>query len=122
MNKRFMRALHKIAFELLCFQKGAPLVLEPGYDPLRRYILLGRGNREMVLTRSAEVGGWEQPHFGLQHEPAWPGWLGIIRLASTFYIDLTPDNVFFANAAAANLMTNNLLRWSDQDGGRAVEE
>lgn len=121
MNKRFIRALHKIAFELLCFQKGAELVLDPVYDPIRRYILLGRGNREMVLTQSAEVGGWDGPHFGLQYDPSWPGWLAIIRLASTFYIDLSPENVFFAKAAQADLMANNLLKWSDKDGGQAVE-
>ena len=121
MNKRFMRALHKIAFELLCFQKSAELVLDPAYDPLRRYILLGRGNREMVLTQSAEAGGWERPHFGLRHDPAWPGWLGILRLGSTVFIDLTPENVFFAKAQQAELMANNLIKWSDKDRGSAVE-
>jgi len=120
MDKRFMRALHKIAFELLCFQKGPELVLDSAYDPLRRYILRGQGNREMVLTRSAEAGGWERPHFGLQHVPSWPGWLAIIRLASTFYIDLTPANVFFAKARQSELMANNMIKWSDRNGGRAV--
>jgi len=117
MDKRFMRALHKAAFELLCFQKGAELVLDTAYDPIRRYILRGQGNRQMVLTRSAEAGGWERPHFGLQHVP---GWLGIIRLASTFYIDLSPGNVFFAKASQSELMANNMIKWSDRNGGMAV--
>lgn len=121
MNKKFVRALHKIAFELLCFQKGPELVLESMYDPIRDYVLLGRGNREIVLTRSAEAGAWENPHFGLTYDPAWPGWLGIIRLASTFYIDLSPANVFFAKATPASLAANNLLKWSDKGGGRAVD-
>ena len=120
MDKRFMRALHKAAFELLCFQKGAELVLDTAYDPIRRYILRGQGNRQMVLTRSAEAGGWERPHFGLQHVPGWPGWLGIIRLASTFYIDLSPGNVFFAKASQSELMANNMIKWSDRNGGMAV--
>jgi len=119
MDKQFMRALHKIAFELLCFQKGADLVLDSDYDPLRRYILLGEGSREMVLTRSADVGGWERPHFGLQFHPSWPGWLAIIRLASTFHIDLTPANVFFAKAEQSDLMANNMIKWSDANGGSA---
>jgi len=121
MDKRFMRALHKIAFELLCFQKGAELVLDPAYDPLRRYILRGEGHREVVLTRSAEAGGWERPLFGLQYHPAWPGWIGVIRLASTFYIDLTPANIFFAKARQAELMTNNMIKWSDAAGGKASD-
>ncbi len=116
MNKRFVRALHKIAFELLCFQKGAELVLDPVYDPIRNYILSGRGNREMVLTRS-----WESPHFGLSFDATWPGWLGIIRLASTFYIDLSPKNVFFAKATPASLAANNLIKWSDKGGGRVSD-
>ncbi len=121
MDKLFMRALHKIGFELLCFQKGPQLVLDSAYDPLRRYILQGHGNREMVLTRSADAGAWEHPLFGLSHDPAWPGWVATIRLGSTFYIDLTPGNVFFAKATPASLMANNLIKWSDKDRGRVVD-
>jgi hypothetical protein len=122
MNKKFMRALHKIAFELLCFQKGAELVVSPAYDPVRNYVLRGQGNREMVLTRSAEAGGWERPRFGLQHDPSWPGWIGIIRLASTFFIDLSPANVFFAKARQDELMANHMITWTDKNGGRAAEK
>jgi hypothetical protein len=104
-----MRALHKIAFELLCFQMGTDLVLDPVYNPLRHYILYGQGNREMILTSSAKPGDWERPHFGLQYNPSWPGWLCTIRLASTFYIDLTPGNVFFVKARQTELMANNMI-------------
>jgi hypothetical protein len=121
MNKRFMRALHKIGFELLCFHNGHQMILDPAYDPIRHYVLLGRGNREMVLTQPAETGGWERPLFGLRHDPSWPGWLGIIKLALTFYIDLSPGNVFFTKAQQSDLIANNLIKWSDKDGGRAVE-
>ncbi len=121
MNKRFMRALHKIAFELLCFQKGPELVLDPAYDPVRSYILRGQGNREMVLTRSAEAGGWEQPYFGLQHELAWPGWLATLRLASTFYIDLSPANTFFEKASQGQLTASNMIKWCDRNRGQASD-
>ncbi len=120
MNKKFVRALHKIAFELLCLNRGPDFVLQPKYDPLREYILHGRGAREMVLTCSAEVESWERPHFGLRHDPTWPGWLAIIRLAATFYIDLSPNNEFFAKAKPADLMANDMVKWSDKDGGKAI--
>jgi len=116
MNKRFVRALHKIAFELLCLNRGPDFVLHHKYDPIRDYILHGRGSREMVLTSSAEAGSWEQPHFGLRHDPTWPGWLAIIRLAATFYIDLSPANEYFAKTNLAELMANNMMKWSDKDG------
>ena len=119
-SKRFVRALHKIAFELLCFQEGADFVLDLQYGPIRRYILKGQGSRVIVLTRSAPAGTWEKPHFGLYHDLAWPGWLAIIRLAATFYIDLSPDNRFFAKVSPVELMANNMMKWSDQDGGRPI--
>jgi len=65
MNKRFVRALHKIGFELLCLNRGAEFVLSKRFDPLRSYILRGQGSRDMVLTTSAKAGSWEQPIFQL---------------------------------------------------------
>jgi hypothetical protein len=120
MNKRFVRALHKIAFELLCLNRGADFVLQEKYDPIRNYVLHGRGSREMVLTSSAEAGSWEQPHFALRHDASWPGWLGIIRLGATFYIDLSPANEFFAKADLAQLEANNMMKWSDKGGGKPI--
>jgi hypothetical protein len=120
MNKRFVRALHKIAFELLSLNRGPDFVLDRKFDVIREYVLHGRGAREIVLTCSAEAGCWEQPHFGLRHDPSWPGWLAIIRLAATFYIDLSPANEFFAKASPAALMANNMVKWSDKNGGKPI--
>jgi hypothetical protein len=78
------------------------------------------GNREIVLTTSADVGQWETPSFSLRHEDGWPGWLATIRLASTFYIDLSPDNIFFASADPEELIRNNMVKWSDKAGGRPI--
>jgi len=120
MNKRFVRALHKIAFELLCLNRGPDFVLQRKYDPIREYVLHGHGSREMILTCSAEAGSWEHPHFGLQHVPNSHGWLAIIRLAATFHVDLSPTNEFFAKASPAELIANNMMKWSDKDGGRPI--
>ena len=122
MNKRFMRALHKIGFELLCLNRGVDVVLDKKFDPLRSYILHGQGSRDMVLTTSAEVGSWERPLFGLRHDPRWPGWLAVIRLGAMFYVDLSPGNLYFAKADLAQLEANNMVKWSDRDGGKAVRE
>src|SRR6266516_4108740 len=120
MNKRFVRALHKIGFELLCLNRGAEFVLHEKFDPLRSYILRGQGSRDMVLTTSAKAGSWEQPLLQLRSDPSWPGWLAIIRLAATFYIDLSPGNEYFAKANLAELEANNMVKWSDRDGGKPV--
>ena len=120
MNKRFVRALHKIGFELLCLNRGAGFVLQENFDPLRAYILRGHGSRDMVLTTSAKAGSWEQPLFQLRQDPSWPGWLAIIRLAATFYIDLSPGNEYFAKANLVELEANNMVKWSDRDGGKPV--
>ena len=120
MNKRFVRALHKIGFELLCLNRDAEFVLHEKFDPLRSYILRGQGSRDMVLTTSAEVGSWERPLFGLRHDPSWPGWLAVIRLGATFYVDLSPENLYFAKANLAELEANNMVKWSDRDGGKPV--
>lgn len=122
MNKRFIRALHKIGFELLCFQKGSELTLGESYDPIRNYVLKGIGSRTIAFTMSAPIGGWETPLFQIRTDPRWPGWLATIRLGSTFYIDLSPDNAFFANAKVAELRKHNIMLWSDRGGGRAVPE
>lgn len=120
MNKRFVRALHKIGFELLCLQNGAEFVLDQKYDPLREYILHGRGNREILMTRSSPEGSWEKSLFNLRHDPSWPGWLAIIRLGGDFFVDLSPANDFFLRADLAELKANDIVKWSDQDGGRQV--
>ncbi len=120
MNKRFVRALHKIGFELLCLQNGAEFVLDRKFNPLREYILHGRGSRDICIECSAPVGAWEQPQFNLRHDPSWPGWLAVLTLGMTFFVDLSPANVFFARADLAELKANDLIKWSDQDGGRVV--
>jgi hypothetical protein len=116
MNKRFVRALHKIGFELLCFRNGADFVLEQQYDSIRDYILRGRGNRDIAIGESSPVGSWEQPFVRLRHEPSWTGWLAIMRLGVDFYVDLSPGNDL------DELRIPGLARWSDQDGGRLATD
>lgn len=118
LNKKFMRAIHKIAFELLCFQKGPALVLEDQFDGLRQYILKGKGNRSVIMTTTAAVGQWETPSFSLENREELPGWVATIRLGSTFFVDLTPGIDFVARADIAELHRNGMVVWSDQDGGR----
>jgi hypothetical protein len=120
LNKRFVRGLHKIAFELLCLQKGRSLVLASDYDPVRDYVLRGKGSREIVFTTSAEEGTWERPWFYLDRQLGWPGYLVALILGVCFYIDLSPGNSFFLRARREELVAASLMRWSDRDGGRQV--
>jgi hypothetical protein len=116
-NKKVMRAIHKIAFELLCFQKGRALVLEEHFDDLREYILKGKGNRSLIMTMSATVSELGTPSFGLEHRDGWPGWIAKIQLGSTFWVDLTPGNAFVTGADIAELHRNGMVVWSDRGGG-----
>jgi hypothetical protein len=117
LNKKVMRAIHKIAFELLCFQKGPALVLEDQFDGLREYILKGKGSRSVIITTAAAAGEWERPCFGLEYQDGWPGWLATIRLGPTFWVDLTPGNDFVTRTDIAELHRNGMAVWSDQGGG-----
>jgi hypothetical protein len=62
MNKRFIRGLHKIAFELLCLQQGWEYVVDSRFDPIREYIIHGKGNRGIVFSNDP-VGTPEMPFF-----------------------------------------------------------
>lgn len=55
-DARLARGLHKIAFELVCLDKGASEVLQPGYDDLREYILGTRsGFRPFLVEKPGEL-------------------------------------------------------------------
>lgn len=120
-NKRFMRALHKIGFELLCFRKGAASLLDSSYDPLRAYIRYGQGDRRMVFTTSGEAGLWEQSRFSLQQIPGTEDWIAILHLASIFYLDLSAGNDLYSRVDVAQLRANNMVLWTDAGGGRPLE-
>jgi len=117
LNKKLMRALHKIAFELLCLEKGSAVALGSAFDPLRSYVLQGKGSRTVILTTSAPVGSWELPFFGLDHRPDWPGWVATVRLLMTFYVDLSPGNDFYRDVDFVQLHQDGMILWSDRGGG-----
>lgn len=48
-NKSVKRALHKIAFEYLCYLKGKKFVLSDEYEGVRRYIIDGIGERRILM-------------------------------------------------------------------------
>jgi len=52
LNKRVLRAVHKIAFEMVCFQAGHDQVLSSNYNDLRTFILSGRGHWTIGLEQS----------------------------------------------------------------------
>jgi hypothetical protein len=95
-------------------------VLDPVFNGIREYILLGHGNREIIITQSGDASTMDKPHFGLHYDPAWPGYLCEIRLGMTFFIDLSSSNTFFSNVDHSVLASNDLILWSDKDGGKIV--
>lgn len=91
-TKKFIRALHKIAFELLCKHKGAEYVLHERFDGLRSYILRAKGDRWVAvpLGNVAAPNMWK-PGFQL-HVDRNANWIVELKLGSTFNIDLSPDS------------------------------
>lgn len=114
-NKKFSRALHKIAFELLCHRLGRNHVLDSRYDPLREYVLRGRGSRAIAMATKAEIGPHVQPKIHLVAVPERDAWICELGLGMTFIVDLSPDN-FVAQAADPEMLERAGMRlwWDDQ--------
>lgn len=118
-NKRFIRALHKIAFELLCFQQGATYVLHPRFDWLREYVLRGRGNRVIAITKSATSIALPPPiRLLLEGVPDSEDWIADIILGVSFVLDLTSDNRIAFKCDAEQLAEGGWILWSDAGGGK----
>jgi hypothetical protein len=111
-NKRFVRSLHKIAFELLCFDQGPEYVLDHRFDPVSEYIRYGRGHRSILFDKGL-VDIREKPSLGLQR---FPGTQDRVAQIAVFLVDLSPENYIFENADGRKLAEERLVRWSDRDG------
>jgi hypothetical protein len=111
-NKRFVRALHKIAFELLCFDQGPEYVLDHRFDPVREYIRYGRGHRSILLDKGP-VDIREKRSLGLYQ---FPGTQDRVAQIAVFFVDLSPENHIFENADGSKLAEERFVRWSDRDG------
>ena len=51
-SKKTIRALHKIALEAACWFRGAEYVLDQSFDPIREFVLMGRGVRDLVVGQA----------------------------------------------------------------------
>jgi hypothetical protein len=91
-TKKFIRALHKIAFELLCKHEGAEYVLHERFDALRGYILRGTGVRWVAVLRGNVAGPsmW-QPGFYLERHGD-DNWIVEVNLGGVYRIDLSTDS------------------------------
>lgn len=114
-NKRFIRGLHKIAFEMVCFQQGHQFALAPEFDSVRRYVRFGEGSRSIIVSESAKPGVWEIPSLKLLRKSFWPGWVAEISLGTIFSVELSPSNASYSNANPASLAARGLFRVRDTD-------
>lgn len=115
LNKRFVRGLHKIAFELLCKQLGADHVLDRRYDPIRAYVLRGVGNRVFGVRRTNPIG--PETRLGIQMIPLprWESWLCVLDIGVSFSIDLSPENRMAQLLADPQVDDSELvMRWDNQ--------
>lgn len=121
LNKRVVRALHKIAFEALCHRKGAEFVLDEAFDPVREYVLHGRGSRQIVFTTEMAKDTWITPTIQLRRVTQVPGWIAVVGLGANFHLDLTPNNSIITRADPDDLRGHGMVRWSDRGGGTQVQ-
>lgn len=95
-TKRFIRALHKIAFELVAYQYGFAAVLDSAHHSLRRYIRFGEGQRTVGIEgRVSEAQALSlpcQPRLALRRDPL-SGWWARIQLGRTFLVHVGPRRV-----------------------------
>ncbi len=90
-NKKTVRALHKIAFELLCLRKGPRFVLSSRFDAVRDYVRWGTGAREAFLYGQADDLPLRVRFLLGYHKPSG-AWFVKCALGLVFLIDLSYDN------------------------------
>jgi len=111
-SKRVSRAVHKIAFELLCLQEGTDLVLHRRFDGLRDYVRYGRGSRRVGMGLRASMGSWEEPELKLVNFPP-PEWIAELRLGVPFFVDLSPDSLVLSRFDPEEGRRLGLAVWDD---------
>jgi len=114
-GKWFFRALHKIAFEMLCFQEGVEFVLNPQFNPIRDYVLRGRGSREIFMSRELNTGEWGMPSVTMHKISGEADWIAELRLGPVFFVDLSPDGVYGAGIEK-ELEEKGFMRVSEKVG------
>lgn len=90
-NKKTVRALHKISFELLCHRKGPRFVLSSRFDAVRDYVRWGTGAREAFLYGQADPLPLRVGFLLGYHKPSG-AWFVRCSLGLVFLIDLSQDN------------------------------
>ena len=111
-SKPFRRALYKIGFEMLCFQQGTEVVLDPRFDPIRDYVLRARGSRDIFASQSLNGGEWERPGVTMHKIAGTPDWIAELRLGPMFFVDLGPDGGF-TGGTGTQLEEKRFRRLSD---------
>lgn len=121
-NKRFVRALHKIAFEMLCLSQheaDPERLLDPAYNPIRDYVLKGRGRRcilvdvtptplDRLRVTTVKITSAGDPLASY----------GDISLGGLqFKVDLTPDNCLLTDLDELLWKELGWMRWWDSSGG-----
>jgi hypothetical protein len=100
-TKRFIRALHKIAFELVAYENGFDAVLHSSLNPLRRYIRFGEGRRSVgIVGRPNDIVSLSlpaNPRLELRRDSMW-GWLARLQLGRVFLV---------------HVGTSAVVRWGD---------
>lgn len=98
LTKKIFRAIHKIAFEMLCFQEGPAFVLDPKFDHIRDYVLRGRGCRHLIVKAPGDPQSLTTPSITIERIAGTVDRVVAVRLGLIFQVDLTSDEHVFAGS------------------------
>jgi hypothetical protein len=89
-DPKFVRGVHKMAFELFALHLGARAVLDARYDAVRRFVLEGKGVRHILVGMGG--GPWPSPFLVPTAidcgDTRYAMLFGILEVS--FWVDLTP--------------------------------
>lgn len=93
-NKRFCRAITKIAFEGACFYFGHELCLEDRFDPIRSYILHGPSSRRFIMPKEQIIIPRNEPwiHIKVGNNAQTGDIFAYIQVGLSILVDLSRTN------------------------------
>lgn len=94
-NPKFVRGIYKIAFASLAYFIGANKTLDDKYDPIREFVLKGKGNRNLIFIpcEDTEYKHEVWPPYKLEAKEEYVITLRLARIE--FTVDLTSNMSIF---------------------------
>jgi hypothetical protein len=93
-NQKFVRGIYKVAFSSFAYFLGREIALREEYDPIREYVMHGKGKRKILILKCSDESYRNQvwAPYSAENE----AYVIVLRLAFVeIVVDLTPNQSFF---------------------------